>query len=159
MQYQDEKLDPSTFEKIAQAYRQSLNKSDINFVLASSPELEQKRENLKTLFSKLFGYIEFLEKTKRAKNKPKQMAKIRSSIELCKQSCILAQVETKTAQSNLCNTLKQIIDISAEIIAICQFVSQYSNNKTDDAICNLSENLLEVIKNSVDMFGECHYRF
>ena len=163
MEFDDYKLAPENYEEMAKAYYSSLKTCSFEFVKKKNNDTEKQTllDELVTKYSSLFSYIEFLKKTKTARSKSSIVNAISDKANCCKNSCnfLSSNIQTKNLNSNLCDTLKNIIDVSAEIIAICQAISEYTTNEIDDNICDSTDNLLSIIKNAVSLFGQCHYRY
>ena len=161
MEFDDYKLAPDDYQEMAKAYFSTLAENDFRFVKINTDK-KQKQEILDKISNnicKLNIYIDYLKKTSKAQKHSQSISKICGNLQLCKNLFDCRENIQISKKNNLCNNLKSIIEICADLILLCDLFKNFSQTDIDEQICKLTSNFVEIIKNTITLFGECHYRY
>ena len=161
MEFDDYKIEPNVYQEMAKAYFSNLAENDFKFVKINTNK-KQKQEILDKIsknICKLNIYIECLKKTSKAHKHPQNIEKIKNNFQVCKKLFDCKKNTEIYQKNNLCSILKNITEICADLILLCDLFDNFSQTDADDQICKLTPNFVEIIKNTVSLFGECRYRY
>lgn len=153
MEYNDEKLNPKIFEKMAQEYNLKLKKN-IEFVEKERDD-EKKEEIIKNInkyHKNIENNIKILEKY--SKNKSQKLSDIFSIYSNTIKN-ILIENNQKYFYSNYCNNINEIIHNCVSSIDTLLLLDKYQNDFDINCAINY---LCKIILQATDMFGICKFR-
>lgn len=153
MEYNDEKLNPKIFEKMAQEYNLKLKKN-IEFV-EKERDNEKKEEIIKNInkyHKNIENNIKILEKY--SKNKSQKLSDIFSIYSNTIKN-ILIENNQKYFYSNYCNNINEIIHNCVSSIDTLLLLDKYQNDFDINCAINY---LCKLILQATDMFGICKFR-
>ena len=153
MEYNDEKLNPKIFEKMAQEYNLKLKKN-IEFVEIERDD-EKKDEIIKNInkyHKNIENNIKMLEKY--SKNKSQKLLEIFSNYSNTIKD-VLIENNQKYFYSNYCNNINEIIHNCIYSIDALLLFDKYQNDIDINCAINY---LCKIISQATDMFGICRFR-
>ena len=136
-------------------------KNDFKFVKINIDKTEKQKilNKISNNICDLNLYINYITSTHKAQKHLKNIEKINANFLCCKQLFDFQNSTKNLSKNNFCACLKNIIEICADSIFLCNSFAIFSQSNSDQNICNLTNNFVEIIKNTTFLFGDCHYRY
>ena len=155
MVYDDEKLNPQIYEKMAKEYSKSL-KQNINISLYKDDDTIES-ENIEKLNIYYFNIFNNLTLLKKYKNNSTQIDNIFLKLKDYAKNieCVLKENRQKCFITNYCNNISEIIKDSSKSIKSIVLLSNYN---TSIDIQSAITNLCDIIRNVNYLYGICRYR-